>query len=366
VIVAFQPVVDLDLRAVYAYEALVRGRNGEGAAEVLARVPAAGRHAFDQVCRVTPVGRFLRATHIDELPQLWNVLRGDMSLVGPRPERPEIIEARGLVAEVAGYEGRLAVRPGITGLAQLWLPSDTDVESVRRKVAYDLWYVGNGGPWLDLRLLLATPLKLAGCGAGLLRLLGLTGPGGAAPARPAPDGEWRAALADLLAAPPPAPAPVPVEQSDPRAGVRAWFLATALPALDELASELRRHGRQVRVSMPGPEEVWVRAWVRAWGWSGRRELDLKFRVRGSAAGPRVYARVLVRDGRRDFVHEHPLNRPVAELGHAEVIAFVIGLYRAGAAAATHFAGHGAGAPRSGTGEAVRSADAPAARCQGAP
>src|SRR5262249_17904057 len=86
--------------------------------------------------RVTPIGRILRATHIDELPQLWNVLRGEMSLVGPRPERPEL--AAGLERELPSYRDRLAVRPGVTGLAQVQLPPDTDVESVRRKLAYDI------------------------------------------------------------------------------------------------------------------------------------------------------------------------------------------------------------------------------------
>src|SRR5215813_2428485 len=67
--------------------------------------------------RVTPVGRFLRATHLDELPQLWNVLRGDMSLVGPRPERPEFVPT--LAEQVLLYRERLLVRPGVTGLAQV-------------------------------------------------------------------------------------------------------------------------------------------------------------------------------------------------------------------------------------------------------
>ncbi|WP_162671732.1 sugar transferase [Gemmata massiliana] len=111
--------------------------------------------------RVTAVGRLLRATHIDELPQLWNVLRGEMSLVGPRPERPELIAALELERRVPGYPARLLVRPGVTGLAQLQLPPDTDVESVRRKVAYDLYYIRRMGLGLDLRLLLGTVLKVA-------------------------------------------------------------------------------------------------------------------------------------------------------------------------------------------------------------
>lgn len=110
--------------------------------------------------RVTPVGRFLRKTHIDELPQLWNVLRGDMSLVGPRPERPEIVAT--IEPLVHGYGSRLTVLPGVTGLAQLRLPPDTTVESVRRKVCYDAYYAATLTPWLDLRLIAATGFKMLG------------------------------------------------------------------------------------------------------------------------------------------------------------------------------------------------------------
>ena len=112
--------------------------------------------------RITRVGRLLRATHVDELPQLFNVLTGDMSLVGPRPERPEVIHAKGLEQLVPGYAARLTVKPGVTGLAQVQLPADSDVTSVRYKVVYDLYYVQNQGLLLDLRLLAATVLKAAG------------------------------------------------------------------------------------------------------------------------------------------------------------------------------------------------------------
>jgi lipopolysaccharide/colanic/teichoic acid biosynthesis glycosyltransferase len=104
--------------------------------------------------RVTFVGRFLRRTHIDELPQLWNVLRGDMSIVGPRPERPEFIPQ--LERALPCYRDRLLVRPGITGLAQIQLPPDTDLKSVRRKLAHDLYYVRQVGLWLDIRIILCT------------------------------------------------------------------------------------------------------------------------------------------------------------------------------------------------------------------
>jgi lipopolysaccharide/colanic/teichoic acid biosynthesis glycosyltransferase len=110
--------------------------------------------------RVTPVGRVLRSTHLDELPQLLNVLRGEMSLVGPRPERPEFL-AR-LARAFPDYRRRLAVRPGVTGLAQVQQPPDTDLEGVRRKLAYDLCYVDGLSPWLDLRIVLATLLHCLG------------------------------------------------------------------------------------------------------------------------------------------------------------------------------------------------------------
>jgi lipopolysaccharide/colanic/teichoic acid biosynthesis glycosyltransferase len=127
--------------------------------------------------RVTRVGAFLRASHLDELPQLLNVLRGEMSLIGPRPERPEFVPE--LERELPGYWQRLTVRPGVTGLAQVQLPPDSDLTSVRRKLAHDLYYIRHLSPWLDVRLLICTvfhalrmPFGVAG------RLLGL--PDGAA------------------------------------------------------------------------------------------------------------------------------------------------------------------------------------------
>ncbi|MCS6864661.1 MAG: sugar transferase [Gemmataceae bacterium] len=114
--------------------------------------------------RVTPVGRILRVTHIDELPQLFNVLMGQMSLVGPRPERPEIIQAKGLNHLVPGYRHRLRVKPGVTGLAQCLLPADTDITSVRHKIVYDLYYIENMNFFLDVRLMGATLLAAMGIG----------------------------------------------------------------------------------------------------------------------------------------------------------------------------------------------------------
>ena len=83
------------------------------------------RWATSRDPRVTRIGRFLRATHVDELPQLWNVLRGEMALVGPRPERPEIIAQ--IEPLIPGYGVRLTVLPGVTGLAQVQLPPDSSV-----------------------------------------------------------------------------------------------------------------------------------------------------------------------------------------------------------------------------------------------
>jgi len=122
--------------------------------------------------RVTPIGRFIRAVHLDELPQLFNVLLGDMALVGPRPERPEFTQLLG--RKVPGYLDRLAVRPGITGLAQINLPPDTDLESVRRKVVLDREYVQSASALMDLKILACTCVRIVGIhGTVTRRLLGL-------------------------------------------------------------------------------------------------------------------------------------------------------------------------------------------------
>jgi lipopolysaccharide/colanic/teichoic acid biosynthesis glycosyltransferase len=110
--------------------------------------------------RITPVGRILRKLHLDELPQFWNVLRGDMSLIGPRPERPEIV-AR-LRQSVPGYDRRHAVKPGITGFAQIHLPPDTCLRSVKNKLVYDLFYIRRHSLGMELYVLSATGLKLLG------------------------------------------------------------------------------------------------------------------------------------------------------------------------------------------------------------
>jgi lipopolysaccharide/colanic/teichoic acid biosynthesis glycosyltransferase len=124
--------------------------------------------------RITWFGRFLRRTHLDELPQLWNVVRGEMSLVGPRPERPEFVAQ--LSKAIPRYKERMHVRPGVTGLAQIQLPADTDLESVRRKLRYDLYYTRWISPWLDLQLLFCTAGKMLGVpGWWSRRLLGIPG-----------------------------------------------------------------------------------------------------------------------------------------------------------------------------------------------
>lgn len=110
--------------------------------------------------RITPVGRLLRTTHLDETPQLWNVLKGDMSLVGPRPERPEIVDQ--LERALPNYRKRLEVPAGITGLAQVQQPPDTDLASVGRKLEYDLCYAARMSLSLDLRLMAGTVLKCLG------------------------------------------------------------------------------------------------------------------------------------------------------------------------------------------------------------
>jgi lipopolysaccharide/colanic/teichoic acid biosynthesis glycosyltransferase len=110
--------------------------------------------------RVTPFGKFLRKSHIDELPQLWNVLRGEMSLIGPRPERPELVGS--LEKALPRYRDRLLVKPGLTGLAQIQLPPDSDIESVRKKLVLDRVYVNHRSLWLDLRIYVATVFYLSG------------------------------------------------------------------------------------------------------------------------------------------------------------------------------------------------------------
>ena len=110
--------------------------------------------------RITPVGRVLRRYRLDELPQLFNVLLGDMDIVGPRPEQPAIFAK--LREQIPGYQERQRVRPGITGWAQINQHYDTSVEDVRKKLEYDLEYIGRRSLLEDLRIMLRTVPALAG------------------------------------------------------------------------------------------------------------------------------------------------------------------------------------------------------------
>ena len=104
--------------------------------------------------RITPVGRFIRKTRLDEIPQFINVLKGDMSLVGPRPERQFFVEQ--LKDEIPWYIRRLKMKPGITGWAQIKHKYDSSIEDVKQKVMYDLFYFENMSLVLDLKIIVRT------------------------------------------------------------------------------------------------------------------------------------------------------------------------------------------------------------------
>lgn len=104
--------------------------------------------------RVTRVGAFLRTCRLDELPQLVNVLRGEMNIVGPRPERPQLFAE--LREQIPHYQRRQRVPPGITGHAQVHLQYDTSVDDVRRKVSHDLEYIAKRSLWQDLTIMVKT------------------------------------------------------------------------------------------------------------------------------------------------------------------------------------------------------------------
>jgi exopolysaccharide biosynthesis polyprenyl glycosylphosphotransferase len=112
------------------------------------------RRAHRQDPRITRVGRFIRATRVDKLPQLVNVIRGDMSLVGPRPERPHFVGQ--LARAIPFYHQRHDVKPGLTGWAQVNFRRGASAEDAREKLAYDLYYVKNHSIMLDLIILLST------------------------------------------------------------------------------------------------------------------------------------------------------------------------------------------------------------------
>jgi len=104
--------------------------------------------------RITRVGKILRKLRIDEVPQFINVFKGDMSLIGPRPERPYFVEQ--LKKEIPFYSRRLRVRPGITGWAQIKHEYDQSLDDVRKKVQYDLFYLENMSLRMDLKIILST------------------------------------------------------------------------------------------------------------------------------------------------------------------------------------------------------------------
>jgi lipopolysaccharide/colanic/teichoic acid biosynthesis glycosyltransferase len=113
--------------------------------------------------RVTAIGRFLRMSHLDEIPQLINVLKGEMSIVGPRPERPVFVDT--FTDQIPSYVERLRVKPGITGLAQVCHKYDETVRDVRRKLAYDLLYIQKMCLMVDVAIVFLTVRRLTGKGA---------------------------------------------------------------------------------------------------------------------------------------------------------------------------------------------------------
>ena len=113
---------------------------------------------------VTPFGRFLRKSHWDELPQVWNILRNEMSFIGPRPEKPEFVER--LSAEIPFYEMRHLIKPGIAGWAQLNNPNaGPSLKETLEKLQYDLYYIKNRSVFLDLSITLKT-IRILLSGAG--------------------------------------------------------------------------------------------------------------------------------------------------------------------------------------------------------
>jgi exopolysaccharide biosynthesis polyprenyl glycosylphosphotransferase len=119
-----------------------------------AEAPGQPEWAAEGDQRVTPVGRFLRRAHLDEIPQLWNVLKGDMSIVGPRPERPEFVAM--LEKEMPFWSRRLLIKPGVTGWAQVRSGYSADCASCADKLSYDLWYIRHRTLAVDLAVCVKT------------------------------------------------------------------------------------------------------------------------------------------------------------------------------------------------------------------
>jgi len=153
--------IRLDSRGPIFYSQERVGRNGRPfmiykfrSMRVDAEAAGAPRWAAKQDPRITGIGNFLRKTRIDELPQILNVLKGDMSFIGPRPERPFFVES--LAQDIPYYAERHRVRPGITGWAQVNYPYGASIDDAREKLSYDFYYIKNYSLLLDLLVLLAT------------------------------------------------------------------------------------------------------------------------------------------------------------------------------------------------------------------
>jgi exopolysaccharide biosynthesis polyprenyl glycosylphosphotransferase len=116
------------------------------------------RWASEDDKRITLVGKILRKLHLDELPQFWNVIKGEMSLVGPRPERPEFVEE--LKKEIPYYSLRHFMKPGLTGWAQVNFPYASSLEDSQEKLEYDLYYISHMSLLFDLRIFLKTAQKI--------------------------------------------------------------------------------------------------------------------------------------------------------------------------------------------------------------
>lgn len=115
--------------------------------------------------RITRIGNFLRKTRLDELPQLWNIFKGDMAFVGPRPERPEFAFSNDLLANIPFYQIRHTIKPGLTGWAQIKYPYSSSIEDTLQKLQYDLYYIKNRSFILDLGIILKT-IKIIFSAAG--------------------------------------------------------------------------------------------------------------------------------------------------------------------------------------------------------
>ena len=152
--------IRLDSRGPIFYKQQRVGRNGRifWVHKLRSMVPDAERHGAQWAIagdpRVTRVGRVLRKTRLDEIPQVWNILKGDMSLIGPRPERPEFVAK--LQEEIPYYRSRLSVKPGLTGWAQVRYRYGNSVEDARIKLEYDLYYIKHQSLLLDLSIALRT------------------------------------------------------------------------------------------------------------------------------------------------------------------------------------------------------------------